>query len=162
LHCAAASGSIGCVRHILEAGANHNAVDCENVHAAHKAALNGHFDVIRVLAAYGSDLGKVALDGNTPLHHAAAQGFGPICKFLAQRGCPAVLKNIEGKTPRVLAKDNEHKEAIKECRKAEKQSARLTKGGGKGGEPYSVLVSMILILNLYKINFIIMTKQNHF
>lgn len=129
------------MRYLLEAGADHNVIDCENVHAAHKAAQNGHFEVIRVLAAYGSDLGKVSLDGNTPLHHAATQGYGPICKFLAQRGCPASLKNKEGKTPRLLAKDNEHKEATKECRKAEKQSGRVSKGGGKAGEPYSIRVS---------------------
>lgn len=95
----------------------------------------------RLLAAYGSDLGKVALDGNTPLHHAAAEGHGPMCKFLGQRGCPTNLKNKDGKTPRALAKDNEHKEAMKECRKAEKLAVKLSKGGGKAGEPYAIRVS---------------------
>ncbi|XP_073243068.1 ankyrin repeat and EF-hand domain-containing protein 1-like isoform X1 [Porites lutea] len=138
LHAACAAGSVGCAREILEAGADYDAVDSENNHSAHKAALNGHFEVIRVLAAYGADLGKVALDGNTSLHYAAQQGFGPICKFLAQRGCPSTLKNKEGKTPRLLAKDNEHKDALKECRKAEKQSAKLSKGGSRTGEPYAI------------------------
>ena len=41
----------------------------------------------------------------------------------------------------MLAKDNEHKEALKECRKAEKSSARLAKGGKGPGEPYAVRVS---------------------
>lgn len=138
LHAACATGSVGCVREILEVGADFDAVDSENYHAAHKAALNGHFEVIRALAAYGADLGKVASDGNTPLHYAAKGGFGPICKFLAQRGCPSTLKNKEGKTPRLLAKDNDHKEALKECRKAEKQSAKLAKGGSRTGEPFAI------------------------
>ncbi|XP_068732245.1 ankyrin repeat and EF-hand domain-containing protein 1-like isoform X2 [Montipora capricornis] len=138
LHAACATGSVGCVREILEAGADYDTVDSENYHAAHKAALNGHFEVIRVLAAYGADLGKVASDGNTSLHYAAQKGFGPVCKFLAQRGCPSTLKNKEGKTPRLLAKDNDHKEALKECRKAEKQSAKLAKGGNRTGEPYAI------------------------
>ncbi|XP_020620565.1 ankyrin repeat and EF-hand domain-containing protein 1-like isoform X1 [Orbicella faveolata] len=138
LHAASAAGSVACVREILEAGADCDALDSENYHSAHRAAFSGHFDVIRVLAAYGADLGKVALDGNTPLHYAAQQGFGPICKFLSQRGCPSMLKNKEGKTPRLLAKDNEHKDALKECRKAEKQSAKLAKGASRTGEPYAI------------------------
>lgn len=52
-----------------------------------------------------------------------------------------MLKNKEGKTPRLLAKDNEHKDALKECRKAEKQSAKLAKGGSRTGEPYAIRVS---------------------
>ena len=53
-----------------------------------------------------------------------------------------MLKNKEGKTPRLLAKDNEHKDALKECRKAEKQSAKLAKGGSRTGEPYAIRVSL--------------------
>lgn len=54
-----------------------------------------------------------------------------------------MLKNKEGKTPRLLAKDNEHKDALKECRKAEKQSAKLAKGGSRTGEPYAIRVSQL-------------------
>ena len=53
-----------------------------------------------------------------------------------------MLKNKDGKTPRLLAKDNEHKDALKECRKAEKQSAKLAKGGSRTGEPYAIRVSL--------------------
>lgn len=35
LHAAAESGSVECVRAILEAGANVNVVDQKNIHAAH-------------------------------------------------------------------------------------------------------------------------------
>jgi len=38
---------VGSARHILEAGCDHDAVDNENIHAAHLAALKGHFDIIR-------------------------------------------------------------------------------------------------------------------
>ena len=58
-------------------------------------------------------------------------------------GCPSMLKNKEGKTPRLLAKDNEHKDALKECRKAEKQSAKLAKGGSRTSEPYAIRVSLV-------------------
>ena len=36
LHAACAAGSVGCVREILEAGADYDAVDSENNHSAHK------------------------------------------------------------------------------------------------------------------------------
>ena len=35
-------------------------------------------------------------------------------------GCVATLKNLEGKTARLLAKANNHKLAVKMCRKAER------------------------------------------
>lgn len=35
-------------------------------------------------------------------------------------GCLATTKNLEGKLARVIAKENEHKDALKECKKAEK------------------------------------------
>ena len=50
-------------------------------------------------------------------------------------GCPAGLKNKEGRTPRLLAKDNEHKDAMKECRKAEK-----LKAGKPGTDKWAVSV----------------------
>ena len=53
-----------------------------------------------------------------------------------------MLKNKEGKTPRLLAKDNEHKDALKEWRKAEKQSAKLSKGGSRTSEPYAIRVCL--------------------
>lgn len=62
-------------------------------------------------------------------------------RYCIYAGCPSMLKNKEGKTPRLLAKDNEHKDALKECRKAEKQSAKLAKGGSRTGEPYAIRVS---------------------
>ena len=64
------------------------------------------------------------------------------CYLQHVTGCPSALKNKEGKTPRMLAKDNEQKDALKECRKAEKQSAKLAKGGSRTGEPFAIRVSL--------------------
>jgi len=120
LHLACGNGSIECARALLEYGADVNLVDKESKHPSHEAALNGHLATLRLLSAYGGDMGVVSSNSDTPLHLAAMQGHGPICKFLAQRGCPVMVKNANGRTPRLLAKDGEHKEATKECRKAEK------------------------------------------
>ncbi|XP_028407753.1 ankyrin repeat and EF-hand domain-containing protein 1-like [Dendronephthya gigantea] len=137
LHAAAASGSVECARSILEAGADGDALDGKNTHAVHLATEKGHYEVIRVLAAYGADLGKVNTEGNTALHIAAVKGYAQICKFLAQRGCPSGLKNKEGKLARILAKENEHKDVMKECKKAEKAEAK-GRGSKPGTEPWAI------------------------
>ena len=46
-----------------------------------------------------------------------------------------MVKNGNGRTPRLLAKDEEHKEAMKECRKAEK-----LKPGKPGTDKWAVRV----------------------
>lgn len=48
-----------------------------------------------------------------------------------------MVKNGNGRTPRLLAKDGEHKEAMKECRKAEKM-----KPGKPGTEKWAVRVGI--------------------
>lgn len=48
-------------------------------------------------------------------------------------------KNNEGKLPRIVAKENEHKEAMKECKKAEKAEAK-GRGSKAGTEPWAIRV----------------------
>jgi hypothetical protein len=57
-------------------------------------------------------------------------------KFL---GCPSTLKNKDGKLARIIAKENEHKEAMKECKKAEKTEAK-GRGSKPGTEPWAIRV----------------------
>ena len=40
LHAACSAGSVGCVREILEAGANCDALDSENNHSAHRLGVH--------------------------------------------------------------------------------------------------------------------------
>jgi hypothetical protein len=54
-------------------------------------------------------------------------------------GCPSTLKNNEGKLARIIAKENEHKEAMKECKKAEKTEAK-GRGSKPGTEPWAIRV----------------------
>ncbi|KAI4903603.1 hypothetical protein NFI96_013569 [Prochilodus magdalenae] len=85
--------------------------------------------VIQVLTAYSADFSAVDLNGNTALHLAAGGGYTECCRFLAQRGCQPKLKNLEGLVPRQLAKDNGHKAALKELKKAERLHAKSSKPG---------------------------------
>jgi hypothetical protein len=54
-------------------------------------------------------------------------------------GCPSTLKNNDGKLARIIAKENEHKEAMKECKKAEKMEAK-GRGSKAGTEPWAIRV----------------------
>ncbi len=58
-------------------------------------------------------------------------------------GCPATVKNSNGRTARLLAKDGDHKDAMKECRKAER-----AKPGKPGTELWAVRVRFLFIINM--------------
>ena len=49
------------------------------------------------------------------------------------------MKNKEGKLARIIAKENEHKDAMKECKKAEKAEAK-GRGSKQGTEPWAIRV----------------------
>lgn len=134
LMAAAASGSVKVVRAILERGADVNALDIKHNHAAHYAAIGGSLAVLACMSGHGALFDQTNSEGNTPIHNAAMNGHGMCCKFLAQRGCNPKPKNNEGETGRSLAKDRDHKEATKECRKAEKSFGKV----GKNNEPWAI------------------------
>jgi len=120
LHIACEKGLEECARLLLKFNANPNCYNFKNVSAAHSASANGHLSVLQILSGYGADFNVLDAKRNTPMHLAADKGYGAVCKYLGQRGCLATAKNADGKLARVIAKDNEHKEALKECKKAEK------------------------------------------
>ncbi|XP_033103431.1 ankyrin repeat and EF-hand domain-containing protein 1-like [Anneissia japonica] len=138
LMAAASSGSIPVIRQMLLKGAQVNAVDKDKRTATHLAAKKGHFEVLKLLSAFNADLGGVDVIGNTPIHLAAEGGFANCCKFLSQRGCRANTKNDDGLLPKALAKNSDSKEAMKECRKAEKLSKKIGGGGKPPTEPWAV------------------------
>ena len=56
-------------------------------------------------------------------------------------GCSSLKKNNDGKLPKIIAKENEHKEALKECKKAEKSEAK-GRGSKPGTEPWAIRVKI--------------------
>ncbi|XP_067224333.1 ankyrin repeat and EF-hand domain-containing protein 1 isoform X2 [Chanodichthys erythropterus] len=123
---ASKAGALKLVRAILQKGGNPNLLDKEGRCAAHFAAEGGFLEVLQVLSAYSADMCISTTKGNTPLHFAAAGGFNECCRFLAQRGCNPKLKNLEGLLPSQVAKNNGHKAALKELKKAEKMHVKLS------------------------------------
>lgn len=134
---AAASGSVAVTRAMLQKGADVNEMTTRTrTHAAHEAAKGGHIDVLKVLAAYGANFDQIDDQGNSPIHYAARGGHGPSCRFLSQRGCNPKPRNKEGLTARLVAKEEGQKDALKECRKAEKSFGKY----GKNNDPWALLL----------------------
>merc|ERR1711931_68807 len=88
--------------------------------AAHFAASVGALNCIQALCSYGADLTIQNKRQNSLLHCSGMYGHAKCCKFLAQRGCNPMVKNLDKKTPRLVAKDFGKKLAMKELRKAER------------------------------------------
>ena len=51
---------------LLDAGADHNAVDARSQTAAHYAAMDGHLEIVRLLRGRRADLDKRESEGRTP------------------------------------------------------------------------------------------------
>ncbi|XP_062322967.1 ankyrin repeat and EF-hand domain-containing protein 1a [Osmerus eperlanus] len=132
---ASRAGCLQLVRAILQRGGNPNALDKKSFHATHLAAMGGFFEVIQILSAYGADMGVMTLEGSTALHYGAYGGFTDCCRFLAQRGCNSKLKDQEGLLPRQVAKDNGHRAATKELKKAERLQGKYSKPGVSNPNP---------------------------
>uniref|UniRef100_A0AAY5F362 Ankyrin repeat and EF-hand domain containing 1a n=1 Tax=Electrophorus electricus TaxID=8005 RepID=A0AAY5F362_ELEEL len=131
-------GATELVKAILKRGANLNAVDTKRLHAVHLAAQGGHFELIRMLSAYAADMGVTTTEGDTALHYAARGDFADCCRFLAQRGCNPKLKNLEGVTPRQIAKDLGYKASVRELKKAERLHGKISQGLGGKTEPWAI------------------------
>ncbi|KAI5093336.1 ankyrin repeat and EF-hand domain-containing protein 1 [Silurus meridionalis] len=114
------SGSVALVRAILQKGGNPDAVDKQQLHAAHFAATGGFVEMLSLLSAYAADFNMVSLFENTALHAAAAEGHDVCCRFLIQRGCNVMTKNQLKLSASQVAKQNRCKAALKELKAAEK------------------------------------------
>ena len=63
---AAWRGDLAQATTLLDAGADHNAVDGQSWTAAHYAAMDGHLEIVRLLRGRGADLDKRDSEGWTP------------------------------------------------------------------------------------------------
>ncbi len=64
---AARRGDLAQATTLLDAGADHNAVDARSQTAAHYAAMNGHLEIVRLLRGRGADLDMRDHNGLTPV-----------------------------------------------------------------------------------------------
>ncbi|KAK3092597.1 hypothetical protein FSP39_004820 [Pinctada imbricata] len=93
------------------------------------AASSGSVKVVRAILEAGGDVNALDIRHNHASHFAALNGH-----FEVLACCNPKPKNNEGETARSIAKDRDHKEATKECRKAEKSFGKV----GKNNEPWAI------------------------
>ena len=98
----------GCVRELLEAGANVNACDNYGSNALMVAASDGHNKIIQVLLDAGTDVNAVDIDGKSALSLASLSGYDDTVKLLIESGADVNLASYDGTTPlmRVANKGN--------------------------------------------------------
>ena len=82
----AAENRIEVMQHLIEAGADVNARDCENGTLLHVAAEFGHATCITVLIEAGADVNVLRVTGQTPISVAVESGHDDCARILAARG----------------------------------------------------------------------------
>jgi len=113
LHLAAAFGTPACVCALIERGARVD-VASENVqknqplHAA--IALGKNQETIEILLTHGANADAAQVGGFTAIFSAAAANRRDLAELLLHHGANPHIKNEQGKTPAIYARERDHAE----------------------------------------------------
>lgn len=121
------SGRQGCVRRLLEAGADPNGQDDGGLMALHFAARfeKGAEELIGLLLGFGADIEGRADSGCAPLHHAAGWASSEAIGFLVREGADLEAMNESGSTPLMMAVASGEKESAACARLLLEAGARI-------------------------------------
>jgi ankyrin repeat protein len=105
LHLAAFFGNTGAARHLLDHGAEPNAISRNQLRlmALHSAAAGGHVGIARLLVAAGADVNATHQHDYTPLHATAHNGDAELTDLLLAAGADPTARTDKGQTPADLA-----------------------------------------------------------
>jgi len=133
LHAAAASGSVACVRCLLDVGCDRGQRDRDGQTPLHAAARAGSTGAILDLLLPHPPASPNPLDmwSRTPLHWATLNGHEPAVRWLLEHGADAAAKDKAGET----ARDAASRRAL--CAAAAERP---------GGAPASVFGSLVTLL----------------
>jgi ankyrin repeat protein len=82
---ASETGSVECIKKLLDAGADPNIVENDGWTALHWAARSGHVDAAKLLLSYGARSDARDSDGDTPLDWALERGHRGIIDLLRKQ-----------------------------------------------------------------------------
>lgn len=101
LHLAAFFGHVAAAEHLLDAGADPNAVSKNSTANTplHAATAGKHSEVALLLIARGADVHAVDAGRHTPLHIAAENDLQDVVRALCAAGADAHAVDAEDKTP---------------------------------------------------------------
>ncbi|GFQ97849.1 phosphocholine transferase AnkX [Trichonephila clavata] len=134
----------------MEEGSDLSVVNKEGNTSLHLAASNGHTDIVKLLVEKGSDLSAVNKDG------AAVYDCTEIVESLLEEGKNPLSKDIDGKTPRELATD-ENLVQIFRVAEIKQQEYDATKWGTVSGGSTAALgatVAATLFATVFTIGFL--------
>jgi ankyrin repeat protein/Cdc6-like AAA superfamily ATPase len=106
---AAKDGDEWAVTTLLNAGADPNLRDNQDMTALHFATQNGHESIVRVLLDHGGDPHLLTKYSETVLHLAARGGNGSMVRMLLDNGCDPHLQDSLSQTALFHAADNGHR-----------------------------------------------------
>ena len=77
-------------------------------------ALENKTEVVGFLLQKGADVNRISYaTGCTALHYAAANNSTDAMKLLLEHGAPTKVKDFENRTPMDIAREKNHKEAVR-------------------------------------------------
>eukprot|EP01114_Cavostelium_apophysatum_P014797 TRINITY_DN3922_c1_g1_i1.p1 TRINITY_DN3922_c1_g1~~TRINITY_DN3922_c1_g1_i1.p1 ORF type:complete len:591 (-),score=160.58 TRINITY_DN3922_c1_g1_i1:303-2075(-) len=92
LHIAARSGSLDCVRLLLEKGASVNSKDIKGNTPLHLAAIGGYEAMVSLLIKKGAKVTEENLDNKTAMHLATEHGKDDVCYILTTNGADVSIR----------------------------------------------------------------------
>ncbi|XP_072325117.1 uncharacterized protein bcl3 isoform X2 [Scyliorhinus torazame] len=106
LHVAINSRNKGIATHLLDQGADVDAVDIKSgrtplVHAAE----SNYMDMVNLLLEHGANVNLQTYSGNTALHSSSGRGLMEIVKVLLKNGADSSIKNCHNDTSLMVAKN---------------------------------------------------------
>ncbi len=109
---AAAGGCLECVRHLIQFGADVNAVDDRGISVLIAGLMSRKSDVVAELLANGAEVNHRGPGGSTALRLAGLNGDLASCRLLLQHGADVDLANDHGDTALSGAAMNGHEEVV--------------------------------------------------
>jgi hypothetical protein len=110
---AASRGHEGCVKILLDQGANKELVDILGSTPLALAASGGHEGCVKILLDQGANKESVDISGRTPLALAVSKGHEGCVKILLDQGANKELVDISGRTLLALAASKGHEGCVK-------------------------------------------------
>ncbi len=113
LHLAAAGQSVECVKLLLGAHSDLEAVDVRGYTPLDEAVLHNRAEIASTLLRGGADVHRVhPFDGRDALHEACVKGFATLIPLLVRAGADPAARDWSGQTPVDLALDYKNNAAV--------------------------------------------------